>query len=106
MAHNPEKYPEPESFCPDRFLTPDGTLNDDTVPWIFGFGRRRCPGRDIGDASLWCAIACILATFTIKKPIGPAPEIKWVSGFTSHPLPFTCRFVLRNAQDAQGLTRL
>ncbi|OAX34999.1 cytochrome P450 [Rhizopogon vinicolor AM-OR11-026] len=106
MAHNPKKYPEPESFCPDRFLNRDGSLNDDAIPWIFGFGRRRCPGREIADASLWCAITCILATFTIKKPAGPAPEIKWVSGLTSYPLPFPCRFVPRKAQDVQGLTRL
>jgi len=106
MAHNPKKYLEPESFCPDRFLNPDGTLNDDTVPWVFGFGRRRCPGRDIADASLWCAITCILATFTIKKPVGQEPQIKWKSGLSSYPLPFPCRFVPRKTYDAQGLTRL
>lgn len=106
MAHNPKKYPEPESFHPDRFLNPDGTLNDDTVPWVFGFGRRRCPGGHVGDASLWSAIACILATFTIKKPIGQEPTIKWASGVASRPLPFPCQFVPRKAQDVQGLTSL
>ncbi|KAG1824521.1 cytochrome P450 [Suillus subaureus] len=40
-----------------------GTLNDDTVPCVFGFGRRRHPGRHVGDASLWSAIACILGHF-------------------------------------------
>jgi cytochrome P450 len=33
MAHNPKKYPEPESFRPGRFLNPDDTLNADTVPF-------------------------------------------------------------------------
>ncbi|KAG1857923.1 cytochrome P450 [Suillus tomentosus] len=106
MAHNPKKYPEPESFHPDRFLNPDGTLNDDTVPWVFGFGRRRCPGRHVGDASLWSAIACILAAFTIQKPVGQEPTIEWASGLASHPLPFPCRFVSRKAQDVQGLASL
>ncbi|KAG1727776.1 cytochrome P450 [Suillus paluster] len=106
MAHNPKKYPDPESFLPDRFLNPDGTLNDDTLPWIFGFGRRRCPGSHVADASLWAAIACILATFTIQKPIGQEPRIKWASGITSYPLPFPCRFVPRKAHDMQGLTSL
>ena len=25
---------------PERFLLEDGSLNDDNVPWAFGFGRR------------------------------------------------------------------
>lgn len=44
MHHNPELYPDPHSFTPERFLgqTPlPGTL----LPW--GAGRKRCPGRGL-----------------------------------------------------------
>jgi cytochrome P450 len=35
-----EMYPDPDSFKPERFINDDGTLNDDSVPYAFGFGRR------------------------------------------------------------------
>jgi cytochrome P450 len=44
MHHDPELYPNPGSFSPERFLgqTPrPGTL----LPW--GAGRKRCPGRGL-----------------------------------------------------------
>ena len=40
MSQNEKKYPNPEAFTPERFLQDDGTLNEDTVSWTFGFGRR------------------------------------------------------------------
>ncbi|TFY82498.1 hypothetical protein EWM64_g1513 [Hericium alpestre] len=40
MLHDSEKYPEPEAFKPERFLTPEGKLNNDNVDAAFGFGRR------------------------------------------------------------------
>lgn len=42
-------------------------------PWpqfIFGFGRRRCPGLHLGEASIWYLVASMLATLRIEKPIG------------------------------------
>ena len=40
MTRNEHDYPQPESFNPDRFLESDGTLNEDDVEYVFGFGRR------------------------------------------------------------------
>lgn len=40
MTRDEEVYPDAESFRPERFLKSDGTLNDDTMEYAFGFGRR------------------------------------------------------------------
>ncbi|KIJ60841.1 hypothetical protein HYDPIDRAFT_97981 [Hydnomerulius pinastri MD-312] len=67
IAHDESKYPDPHTFNPSRFLTPEGKLNDDDMYIIFGFGRRICPGRHLAVASLWAAIVSILAAFDIRK---------------------------------------
>jgi len=106
MSHNEAKYPNPNAFLPERFLKSDGTLNDDNLPWIFGFGRRICPGRHVADASLWCAMVSILALFQIEKTEG-SEEVKWATGLTSHPLPFPCKFVPRGEHtDSEKLASL
>ncbi|KAG1785858.1 cytochrome P450, partial [Suillus plorans] len=39
------RYPDASSFIPERFLNSDGALtNDDPAEYIFGLGRRVCPG--------------------------------------------------------------
>ncbi|KAI0060303.1 cytochrome P450 [Artomyces pyxidatus] len=44
ILHDPETYPDPETFKPERFLTAEGALNDDDLQVVFGFGRRSCVG--------------------------------------------------------------
>jgi cytochrome P450 len=42
--HNEDEFPNPMKFEPERFLNPDGSLNDhirDPAAAVFGFGRRR-----------------------------------------------------------------
>ncbi|CAA7269235.1 unnamed protein product [Cyclocybe aegerita] len=71
MAHNPQKYDRPEDFNPDRFFGNDSKLNDDEVPYAFGFGRRLCPGRYMASATLpnqiWLSVATVLALFNIQR---------------------------------------
>ena len=71
MLHDEEVYHEPNTFNPDRFLTREGTL-DPKVPnpeqFVYGFGRRVCPGRFLGLTSVWLAMSNILATFDFEIP--------------------------------------
>jgi len=52
MSQNPDKYPSPSSFDPSRFLDGNGNLMGEEPSYIFGFGRRICPGRHFANASL------------------------------------------------------
>ncbi|KIJ15177.1 hypothetical protein PAXINDRAFT_34612, partial [Paxillus involutus ATCC 200175] len=96
MSRDEARYPNAEQFTPERFLTAGGTLtNDDPAEYVFGFGRRRCPGRYTADASLWSAIVTMLASleFTLAKD-GEGEDImfepKYFNGITRHPENFPC----------------
>jgi cytochrome P450 len=68
VLHDPELYPEPEAFKPDRFLNEDGTFCDDpTLSLAFGAGRRICPGRHLVDAVLFVVTASVLSVFNVTK---------------------------------------
>lgn len=40
MTRDEARYPDPEDLKPERYMNPDGTLNDDDLILAFGFGRR------------------------------------------------------------------
>ncbi|KIL66906.1 hypothetical protein M378DRAFT_160454 [Amanita muscaria Koide BX008] len=67
LTRNEDKYPDPESFQPERFLNLDGTLNNDTASYVFGSGRRICPGIHMADNVVWLMMVNVLATFNISK---------------------------------------
>ncbi|KAJ3476484.1 hypothetical protein NLI96_g11119 [Meripilus lineatus] len=67
MLRDPEVYPSPEIFNPDRFLK-DGALNPairDPRSVAFGFGRRICPGRHYSQNTLFLFIASVLHVFNV-----------------------------------------
>jgi len=107
MAQDKDKYSDPDTFDPSRFFDSDGQLTNDTCEFAFGFGRRVCPGRHFAQASIWIAMAHILATFTIERakyasgePI--EPDTEWAEGVTWHPKPFPCNFVPRKYEDGNA----
>ncbi|KAG6375513.1 cytochrome P450 [Boletus reticuloceps] len=110
IGHDEQTYPEPFKFNPERFIKEDGTLTEEDFPFGFGFGRRICPGRHVADASMWIAIASMLATLDFLKAkddhgneIDFSPE--FISGPTSRPKPFPCRIVPRMSPSTiNGLT--
>ncbi|KAH7905755.1 cytochrome P450, partial [Hygrophoropsis aurantiaca] len=42
MTHDERVYKDPFEFIPERFVDSNGELTDDTVQYVFGFGRRVC----------------------------------------------------------------
>ena len=68
MTRDPDVFPDPEVFKPERFLNPNGTLrNEVALTSVFGFGKRVCPGRHYVDATLFIVAATVLSVFRIEK---------------------------------------
>jgi len=93
FTHDPAVYPDPMSFRPERFLdTPTHKAELDPRNFIFGFGRRICPGRYVADNALFITIAQTLAVFNIGKLVENGkvvePELKFEPGMVSHPAPY------------------
>ncbi|KAF9533214.1 cytochrome P450 [Crepidotus variabilis] len=109
MSRDRAKYDNAEVFEPSRFIKEDGTLNDDDVHYVFGFGRRVCPGRHFASASLWMTIVSVLALFDIRKQKdAEGNEIPVDKGYSTgtlvHPLPFECSITPRSETSRRLIT--
>jgi cytochrome P450 len=68
ILHDPELYPEPEKFRPERFLNRDGSVREDAaVSLAFGIGKRICPGRHFVDAAIFTVTSSVLSVFNVTK---------------------------------------
>ncbi|KAJ7192206.1 cytochrome P450 [Mycena pura] len=95
MLHNPVVFPEPLAFKPERFLN-DEAACERFGSVIWGFGRRVCPGSHFAEASLFIAIATMLATCVFSDPVDPngvpvPVDVEYESGIVSLPKLFTCK---------------
>jgi cytochrome P450 len=62
IAHSDNHRFDPRDFQPERFLDPNHT-EVDPAHWAFGFGRRVCPGKALGENSVFILIATLLWSF-------------------------------------------
>jgi cytochrome P450 len=65
MARDPRTYRNPDVFDPTRFLGENP--EQDPRTFMFGFGRRICPGRYFADDTVFLMCATVLATLDISK---------------------------------------
>ncbi|KAJ5653212.1 hypothetical protein N7490_000215 [Penicillium lividum] len=102
MLHDPVVYQDPLAFKPERFLENDGREPEtDPHNFVFGFGRRVCPGRILADTTVWVSVAKCLAGFKISKPVESGVEVdvkaEFQPGVISHPVPCKLQVVPRSA---------
>ena len=68
ILHDPETYPEPEEFKPERFLNEDGSVREDpALSLAFGVGKRICPGRHLVDSTVFIVTSSVLSVFNVTK---------------------------------------
>jgi cytochrome P450 len=71
VHHDPEIYPNPYSFRPERFLEE----GPGTYTWIpFGGGRRRCLGASFAILEMKTVLRAVVGRFDLR-PASPAPEL-------------------------------
>ncbi|KAI4520358.1 cytochrome P450 [Schizophyllum commune Loenen D] len=99
ISHNEAVYADPWRFDPDRYLPrEEGGRGEPLQIAHFGFGRRICPGRFLGEASVFIGIATLLHVFRFNKAkdasgdeITVNPEdAEYISGTASHPEKILC----------------
>ncbi|KAF8597624.1 cytochrome P450 [Ceratobasidium sp. AG-I] len=109
MLHDSRVYSTPYSFDPTRFLKANPDL--DPRKFVFGFGRRACPGVHIANNGTWLTCTGLLAALDVA----PLPEllsrVDSLGGRHSPDLyklfePFGVRLVLRVAEFRKQLTEI
>ncbi|CAF9941089.1 MAG: hypothetical protein HETSPECPRED_002868 [Heterodermia speciosa] len=108
MTHEPEVYSDPMAFRPERFIpVAERPAETDPSKVVFGFGRRACPGRVLGENALFVYIAQTLAAFNTKVPEnlvaalgngeGQKEEaLRFTPGTICRPEPFECTVTSRS----------
>ncbi|KZT37258.1 cytochrome P450 [Sistotremastrum suecicum HHB10207 ss-3] len=99
VTHDDSVYPDPLKFDPTRYLS---SFNSKTIPqpnpskFVFGFGRRRCPGYELAEAAIFLQAASILLAFNIAKHLDAekrevTPVVEFTGNFVVAPTDFVCR---------------
>ncbi|XP_013142503.1 PREDICTED: cytochrome P450 6k1-like [Papilio polytes] len=70
MRYDPQVYPEPDKFIPERFLTDDGQVKKSIGFLPFGAGPRNCIGQRFALLNLRHAIASVI----LKYRLQPLPD--------------------------------
>ncbi|XP_061185640.1 cytochrome P450 2C20-like [Saccostrea echinata] len=98
VLSDPEIFPEPAKFNPQRFLDENGKLSVEKKEKVTAFstGRRMCLGEPLAKMELFLFLTRVLQRFDVK-PENPdcLPSLKGTFGATNATKPFKLRLVKR-----------
>jgi len=106
IFRNEQMYPNPDMFNPERFLEkvdPAIARYRDPRNYVFGFGRRICPGMHLVESSIWLLIVSMMATLDISKVIDEygnvvEPKVEINNSTFRNPDLFKCDIRVRSDQ--------
>jgi len=122
LHHDEERYPDPDKFDPSRFegqtqsaakyaASADYTNRDH---YVFGAGRRICPGIHLAEREMFLGTAKLLWGFNFEQqrddegqliPIDTDPVTGYTEGFLVSPKEFACRISPRSQTRADTIMR-
>ncbi|KAG1890767.1 cytochrome P450 [Suillus subluteus] len=95
ISRDPEVYPEPDAFKPQRWIDDQGRLRDDLTFFVFGFGRRVCPGQHVASRSIFINSLLILWAFRLSlDPTKPQDDMGFMTAMMPD-VPCTIEFQTR-----------
>lgn len=126
MSKDPAVYSEAHLFKPERYAEENAP---DPKQFVFGWGRRACPGALFADLNVWLVAASLAAAFNVSKAIGEdgkeiTPDCEFISTLvryvhslvlqsnpittrliSSHPKPFKCSIQPRDEMAARLISQ-
>ncbi|XP_072037041.1 cytochrome P450 2U1-like [Amphiura filiformis] len=96
VMRNPNMFPEPDQFKPERFIDVQGKYFEREEVCPFGVGRRACIGQTLAKTELFVFFTHLLHRYSLVKPDDVPPiTFKGTYGLTFSPKPYTIKFELR-----------
>jgi cytochrome P450 len=101
VHHDPDIYPDPFCFKPERFLEREGGRAPGTYTWLpFGGGRRRCIGASFAMLEMRTVLRAVIEQ-NLLLPVGERPEQPRQRGITISPSR-GCEVTLRERPSSAG----
>ncbi|PSN69458.1 putative cytochrome P450 [Corynespora cassiicola Philippines] len=115
LHRDAERYAEPERFVPERYLGDDSTSQESLSKadvgerdhFVFGGGRRVCPGTHVAERTMFLTIARMLWAFDVEpekgddgRPVVPRQD-EFIQGIVVHPVKFGCEITARSEKRAR-----
>ncbi|KAG2125145.1 cytochrome P450 [Suillus clintonianus] len=98
ISRDPDVFPEPDAFKPQRWIDDQGRLKDDfkVKLFVYGFGRRVCPGQHIANRSIFLNSLLIMWAFQLAlDPTKPLDDTGLMHGSMPDVMPCSIKFEKR-----------